>query len=110
TGRRAGVASLVSRFVAWIDPVDCRAGAAWHRTGTPAGPGGTGGGTAGRDRAPQARRGFSAWLMSLFNIDPHNDDMGRRVKEAKNFLELVRRSGNALEPDHFPRPRRRPRR
>lgn len=48
--------------------------------------------------------------MSLFNIDPHNDDMGRRVKEAKTFLELVRRSGNALEPDHFPRPRRRPRR
>lgn len=40
--------------------------------------------------------------MDTFNIDPHNDDLGTRVKEAKEFLELVRRSGNALEPDHFP--------
>lgn len=40
--------------------------------------------------------------MQHFNIDPWNDDMGQRVKAAKAFLTLVRRSGNALEPDHFP--------
>lgn len=44
--------------------------------------------------------------MDVFNIDPHNDDMGNRVKEAKAFLELVRSSGNALEPDHFPNRKR----
>lgn len=45
--------------------------------------------------------------MHRFNIDPWNDDMGNRVRDAKAFLTLVRRSGNVLEPDHFPDDRKR---
>ncbi len=40
--------------------------------------------------------------MQHFNIDPHNDDLGMRVRNAKAFLAQIRRSGNAMEPDHFP--------
>lgn len=40
--------------------------------------------------------------MGVLNIDPNNDDMGNRVREAKSFLQSVRHSGNAIESAHFP--------